>query len=423
MGPDLLVQHTYRLGELLYTRGVARGYRALDVSLEDEVVLEHVQGGGEDRREFLAQYRSVVVKVMRLRHPNLVAIRDFAAEEGGWSVVRQYDPGKTLDALLRDPLDESARVEVCKGILRGLGALHRARMLHRDVKPNAVYVVEGVEPRAQLDGFHLAVSADREYVEEALCGTPIYLAPELCGTESPRVYSRGSDIYAAGLVALEVLSGRPLLDLIRASGLAIPHPAALLERVRTRGRAIDEPVVRGAVAEPYAELILRATHPDPRERFLDGQAFFESFALSAPPRLARDDDPTAPDTLTAALDRLPSDEARSDLVNAYRIMSIDARMALAKCRQIAEAIAERLYSEAIGDPRGKRLYDLTSDLNERGHIPPEVYTHFNNVRKQGNLGVHGGDAVLSLDGVLTTIGATVRIVSWYLVDRGAGGST
>src|SRR4051794_36693252 len=81
MDERLSVSHTYTLKKELFRRGLAVSYLAYDEQLDDEVVIEHVslrargKFDGDDR--WLRQYRSIAVKVMRLRHPNHIAIRDF----------------------------------------------------------------------------------------------------------------------------------------------------------------------------------------------------------------------------------------------------------------------------------------------------------------------------------------------------------
>src|SRR5262249_23519552 len=156
------VRRTYTIEEQLYSRGLAQGYRARDEQLDDLVVLEVVPTLEDtaERREFLRQYRSMAVKIMRLRHPNIVAIRDFVVHPDQFFLVKQYDSGLTLDALLFGPdqpnLDPRVRASLCKDILRGLAALHQCSIIHRDVKASGVYVKDEPEHLAELDNFHLA---------------------------------------------------------------------------------------------------------------------------------------------------------------------------------------------------------------------------------------------------------------------------
>jgi serine/threonine protein kinase len=417
------VLHTYTIEEQLYSRGLAQGYRARDERLEDLAVLEAVPilEDTPERRDFLAQYRSIAVKIMRLRHPNVVAIRDFVVHPDQFFLVKQYDPGLTLDALLSRSqgvkLELQVRASLCKDILRGLAALHQSNIIHRDVKAYGVYVKDQPEHLAQIDYFHLAVSAEAEYLDTNLCGTPVYMAPEIIAP--PHLFTKQSDVYAAGLLVLEVLSGHSVQDLMRLDGFEGGGLAALLSHVVARGGHVSESRIRASVPSEYADLLAYATKTNRAERFTDCQAFYESFALNAPLRLSAHDDPTGPETLGVYLERLPDAEERRHLLTAQRIATIDPRMAVANCRQIVEAIAQRVYSRSLGAPGNKQLVNLVHELRESRVIPADVFTHYYNVRKQGNLALHGGNeeaAALRPEVVRTVLGAAVRIATWYLLE-------
>ncbi len=422
MKQSVEVLHTYTIEEPLYSRGMARGYRARDEQLEDLAVLEAVPTLEDtpERRDFLVQYRSIAVKIMRLRHPNIVAIRDFVVHPEQFFTVKQYDPGLTLDALLSprrgENLNPQVRAFLCKDILRGLAALHQNNIIHRDVKAYGVYVKDQPEPFAQLDHFHAAVSAEAEYIDSNLCGTPLYMAPEIISP--PYLFTKQSDVYAAGLLLVEVLSGRSVQEMMKLDGFEGNGPLALLSYVESSGGHVSDSRIHASVPAEFADLLICATKRDRSERFVDCQAFYESFALNAPFRLSSHDDPTGPDALGVYLERLPDADERRHLLTAQRIASIDARMAVAKCRQIVEVIAQRLYSRSLGTPGGKPLVNLVHELREARVIPMDVFTHYYNVRKQGNLALHGDEeaAAFRPEVVRTVLGAAVRIATWYLLE-------
>ncbi len=283
--PQFSLSHRYAVKRVLFARGLATSYLAFDEELGDEVVIEHVRGRLHDAADWLRQYRSVAVKVMRLRHPNLIGIRDFSTDfSTEFFLVKQYDPGITLDELVQplhaDALTEGRRVGLCKGLLSGLAALHAGNVLHRDIKPSAIYVTQGQQWVAQIDHYHLAVSAPGAYPEDQLCGTPLYLAPELIAGP-PRNYSRQSDVYAAGLVVLEVLSGKGMAELVELEGMTLSGgPLGLLEEVRSRGCHVRQKAVRELLPGAHGEVVCRAVRPDPEERFEDAEGFFDSFVGS-----------------------------------------------------------------------------------------------------------------------------------------------
>ena len=279
------VSHTYTVKGMLFTRGMATSYLAHDEQLDDEVVIEHVRRPLGEETDWLRQYRSVAVKVMRLRHPNLIAIRDFSTDyTTEFFLVKQYDPGITLDVLLnpahRDELSLERRVGLCKDLLRGLAVLHASGVIHRDIKPSGIYVSHGGDWRGQIDHYNLAVLASGVYLDEQLCGTAVYMAPELISSE-PRRYTRQNDVYAAGLVILEILSGKSVQELLKLEGVdLVGGPRALLSEVCARGGHVRQATVRKLLSGGYAEPVCCAVQPDPRERFADARCFFESFVLT-----------------------------------------------------------------------------------------------------------------------------------------------
>jgi serine/threonine protein kinase len=303
MDEHLSVSHTYAVRKELFRRGLAVSYLAYDEQLEDEVVIEHVsllaRGKSAKHDEWLRQYRSIAVQVMRLRHPNHIAIRDFWTDfRTAFFLVKQYDPGTILDVLLQPQYAQeftaASRLGVCKDVLRGLAALHSQDILHRDIKPSGIYIRQMQDWIAQIDHYHLAVSAADSHLDDNLCGTPVYMAPELLDGE-PRRYSRQSDVYAAGLVCLEVLSGKRMDELLRGEGFDLGRgPRDLLAEVGLRRGHVRATTIRDLLPRPQAEAVCCATHPDPRERFADAQCFYESLILNAPVSMARHSEPSSP---------------------------------------------------------------------------------------------------------------------------------
>ena len=124
----------------------------------------------------------------------------------------------------------------------------------------------------------------------------------------------------------------------------------------------------------------------------------------------------SPSAISNLLDHLPDSDLCGALVTAFRIMDMDTRMAVAKCRQIVELTIQAIYRERVGPPGSKPLVNMVDELHRAGVIPPDVFTHLYNVRKQGNLSVHG-DRLFTVETVLLVLGATVRIVTWSVLNR------
>jgi len=154
----------------------------------------------------------------KISHPNVVATLDVVAGEGDLMLVMDYVHGVTLAHLVeahKGPVDPPVAVAVIVGVLHGLHAAHEARgssgeplgIVHRDVSPQNILV--GADGVARLADFGVAKAAGRLHTtqEGRVKGKVAYMAPEQVRAEP---LDRRADIWAAGVVAWEVLAGRRL---------------------------------------------------------------------------------------------------------------------------------------------------------------------------------------------------------------------
>lgn len=196
------------LGEL--GRGAsAIVYRGRDRALHRDVAIKVV------RPRFAANAEQAIERlereartVARLQHPNIVTV--FAVRrlsDGGLALVMQFVPGKTLKQAVIDegPFEPERAERVMHDIAEALAFAHKAGVVHRDVKPENIFL-DSHTGRALLSDFGIAHSADesRLTMTGAAIGTPAYMAPEQIdgGPANAR-----SDLYSLGLVAWEMLTG------------------------------------------------------------------------------------------------------------------------------------------------------------------------------------------------------------------------
>ncbi len=196
------------LGEL--GRGAsAIVYRGRDRALHRDVAIKVVRpkfaANAEQAIERLEREARTVAK---LSHPNIVSI--FAVRrltDGGLALVMQFVPGKTLKQTVLDegPFEPERAEKIVRDIAEALAFAHKTGVVHRDVKPENIFV-DAHTGRALLSDFGIAHSADesRLTMTGAAIGTPAYMAPEQIdgGPANAR-----SDLYSLGLVAWEMLTG------------------------------------------------------------------------------------------------------------------------------------------------------------------------------------------------------------------------
>ncbi len=166
-----------------------------------------------------------------------------------------YEPATLKSRLRRGPLPPDVCWRYARQLLAGLACLHEAGMVHRDVKPANCLFVGG---ELKLGDFGLLTEADHQI---SRVGTHPYMPPD--GQMDAR-----ADVYAAGLVIYEMLTGRPVNHFPRL-GAQAPE------------------VVGDPISCALNRLVLRACQPDPQHRFLDAREMLAALPASDPHALAR----------------------------------------------------------------------------------------------------------------------------------------
>ena len=201
-----LFAQRYEIRGLVGRGGMGAVYRALDRELDEEVALKVLEAAGEGTPGE-QQLRREIKLARTITHPNVVRAYDFGESEGVRFFTMEYVAGATL----RELLDEEGRLaltpalQIAKQVCRGLGAVHRAGIVHGDLKPaNVVVMTGGV---AKLTDF--GVARVRRQAPTPFAGTPPYMSPEqVRGAE----VDERSDLYSAGIVMYEMFTGRRPFD-------------------------------------------------------------------------------------------------------------------------------------------------------------------------------------------------------------------
>ena len=232
MKTGFLIGKKYRLEERLGEGAVGVVYRAVHVGLEKAFAIKLLKTTGPpSSAAALERFRREAVALGRLRHPNIVKVTDFGTDgvEGGLPyIVTEFLEGRPLSEVCRGrgPLPLAQALPLLEQIAAAVDAAHEAGVLHRDLKPGNVFVCsESLEsPNVKVLDFGLAklLAGPDEFSDGtslvgaeslpgltttgSLMGTPLYMAPELLRRGKA---SRSSDIYSFGVLAYEILGGKP----------------------------------------------------------------------------------------------------------------------------------------------------------------------------------------------------------------------
>ena len=195
------------LGEL-GRGGMAVVYRARERALGRDVAIKVVRPRFHADGESVARLAREARTVAQLEHPNIVSLHAVKQLNNGLALVMQLVPGMTLKAALaRGPLSPNEAELVLRDIARALAYAHRCGVVHRDVKPENIFLDE-ITGRALLSDFGVARSIEENTELTATgtaIGTPTYMSPEQI--DGGHLDGR-SDLYALGMVGWEMLSGQ-----------------------------------------------------------------------------------------------------------------------------------------------------------------------------------------------------------------------
>ena len=270
--PDL-VGGRYALRGEIGRGGMATVHRARDEVLQREVAVKllHAHLAGDDT--FLDRFRREARAAAAVHHPNVVTVHDWGETADGAYLVLQLVEGCSLREVLRRRrrLTPGETLAVLGPAGDGLGAAHVAGLVHRDVKPeNVLLATEGGVLITDFGLARAAASATSTFGADVLMGTPHYLSPEAVRNEP---LSPPADVYALGVVLFECLTGRPPHEGDSPFATAVAH---------TSRRVPVPSEVEPSVDEAVDEVVLRATTPDPRQRYPDGAAFAAALRAAVP---------------------------------------------------------------------------------------------------------------------------------------------
>lgn len=261
-----VLEGRYRMIERVGEGGMATVYRGLDLRLDRQVAVKimrpHLFHDDTFRTRFLREARTAA----SLTHPHVVGVYDQGEDDGQMFLVMEFVHGTTLRHLLHDrgALTPGQSLTVLESVLQGLAAAHRAGLVHRDVKPENVLI--GDAGAVKVADFGLARAASSHTLtgtSGVLLGTVAYLSPEQI--ESGVADAR-SDVYAAGLLLVEMLTGEKAFTGDTAIHVAYQHVHGGVPLPSSRNHELPTEL---------DDLVATATARDPRDRPKDAAALLE----------------------------------------------------------------------------------------------------------------------------------------------------
>src|SRR6266516_552265 len=214
MSTPRLLSNRYELGETLGYGGMSEVHRGRDVRLGREVAVKVLRADLARDPQFQERFRREAQNAAALNHPAIVAVYDTGETRTDYGplpyIVMEYVDGRTLRDIVKTegPLPGQRAMEIMADVSAALDFSHRHGIVHRDVKPANVMITKNGAVKVMDFGIARAVADGQAAVTQtaAVIGTAQYLSPEQARGEA--VDAR-SDVYAAGCVLFELLTGHP----------------------------------------------------------------------------------------------------------------------------------------------------------------------------------------------------------------------
>jgi serine/threonine-protein kinase len=214
MSTPRLLSNRYELGETLGYGGMSEVHRGRDVRLGREVAVKVLRADLARDPQFQERFRREAQNAAALNHPAIVAVYDTGETTTEYGplpyIVMEYVDGRTLRDIVKTqgPLSGKRAMEIMADVCAALDFSHRHGIVHRDVKPANVMITRTGAVKVMDFGIARAVADGQASVTQtaAVIGTAQYLSPEQARGEA--VDAR-SDVYAAGCVLFELLTGEP----------------------------------------------------------------------------------------------------------------------------------------------------------------------------------------------------------------------
>ncbi|WP_432932327.1 Stk1 family PASTA domain-containing Ser/Thr kinase [Microbispora sp. CA-135349] len=232
-----LLDGRYRVESRIARGGMASVYLALDVRLDRTVAVKVMHRSLAEDPQFVRRFIGEAKSVASLSHPNIVQVFDQGTDGAHVYLSMEYVPGRTLRDVLRGRGRLPAReaLEMVIPVLAALGAAHQAGLIHRDVKPENVLLADDGRVKVVDFGLARAIEATNQTKTGMMIGTIGYMSPEqvTTGTADAR-----SDVYAAGIMLFELLTGRqpyagetPMSIAYRHVHETVPAPSSIMPDV------------------------------------------------------------------------------------------------------------------------------------------------------------------------------------------------
>ncbi len=216
------INERYEIIKSIGEGGMANVYLAYDTILNRNVAVKILRGDLANDEKFVRRFQREAISASSLNHPNIVEMYDVGEDDGKYFIVMEYLNGQTLKTLIkkRGSLTLSEVIDIMMQLTSGLACAHASYIIHRDIKPQNVVILDDGQVKITDFGIAMALNSNELTQTNSVMGSVHYLPPEQANGSGSTVKS---DIYSAGIMMFELLTGKLPFKGENAVEIAIKH--------------------------------------------------------------------------------------------------------------------------------------------------------------------------------------------------------
>ena len=259
------INDRYQIIKSIGEGGMANVYLAYDTILDRNVAVKVLRGDLATDEKFVRRFQREALSASSLSHPNIVEVYDVGEDNGQYYIVMEYIEGCQLKQLLkkRGRLTLSEVIDIMLQITDGLSVAHDAYIIHRDIKPQNIMILDSGLVKITDFGIAMAMNSTQLTQTNSVMGSVHYLPPEQANGKGSTLQS---DIYSMGILMYELLTGELPYKGDNAVEIALKHLKEKIPSVREKFPEIPQSV---------ENIIIKATAKNPKNRYADARSMNE----------------------------------------------------------------------------------------------------------------------------------------------------
>ena len=259
------INDRYQIIKSIGEGGMANVYLAYDTILDRNVAVKVLRGDLATDEKFVRRFQREALSASSLSHPNIVEVYDVGEDNGQYYIVMEYIEGCQLKQLLkkRGRLTLSEVIDIMLQITEGLSVAHDAYIIHRDIKPQNIMILDSGLVKITDFGIAMAMNSTQLTQTNSVMGSVHYLPPEQANGKGSTLQS---DIYSMGILMYELLTGELPYKGDNAVEIALKHLKEKIPSVREKLPEIPQSV---------ENIIIKATAKNPKNRYADARSMNE----------------------------------------------------------------------------------------------------------------------------------------------------